>query len=152
MSFLTQAVTIPMWFLIMMNIIAITLLGSLLFVVNRFRRGEFTKEEHSDMVVWQFKTTKRPATPKKPAIEQDVQKKQEKKQDLVQVLKILLREGEKGVFLQTITDRMGTNRANAQRAMENLVEKKLVNEVVGMSGTKYYLTPEGRDYCKRKSR
>ena len=149
MSFLTQSVSIPIWFLIMMNVIVLALLAKLYM---RFRRGDITKEEHSDMVVWKVKTTKRPAIPKQPAPDPQQEKKREQKQDLVQVLKVLLKEGDRGVLLQTIVDRMGTNRGSARRAMETLVEKKMVDEVVGVSGTKYYLTEQGRDYCKRKSK
>jgi predicted transcriptional regulator len=68
------------------------------------------------------------------------------------VLKIMLKEGEKGVMMQTIADRMGTNLTKAKQAVTKLVDKKMVDEVVGVSGTKYYLTPLGKDYCQRKTR
>jgi predicted transcriptional regulator len=141
-----------MWFLIMMNIIVLALLAKLYMLVYRFRRGDITKEEHSDMVVWTVKTAKRTAVPKNPPPNPKDEKQREKKDDLVQVLKILLKEGDRGVLLQTIVDRMGANRSNARRAVETLVEKKMVDEVVGVSGTKYYMTELGRNYCKRKSK
>ncbi|MBI1424614.1 MAG: hypothetical protein GC149_14300 [Gammaproteobacteria bacterium] len=151
MSFFTQSVSIPIWFLIMMNVIVVALLVKLFLLVNRYNRGEITKEEHSDMVVWTIRT-KDSAKPKTTPVIPDEEKKREKKEDLVQVLKVLIKEGERGVLKQTITDRMGSNRANTQRALEVLVEKKLVEEVNGMSGTKYYLTQAGRDYCKSKAK
>lgn len=152
MSFLTQPVVIPMWFLLMMNIIVIALLVKLFMLVYRYRTGEISKEEHSDMVVWKVKTAKRSAAPKVSANEVAKEKERENKQDVVEVLKILLREGDKGVLMQTIADRMGISRNNAQHAMQKLVKTKMVDEVVGVSGTKYYLTQQGRDYCKQKTR
>ena len=141
-----------MWFLLMMNIIVVALLVKLFMLVYRYRTGEISKEEHSDMVVWKVKTAKRSAAPKIPASEVAKDKEREDKQDLVEVLKILIREGDKGVLMQTIADRMGTGRSTAQHAMQKLVKNKMVDEVVGVSGTKYYLTQQGRDYCKQKSK
>ena len=152
MSFLLQSVSIPMWFLIMMNVVVLLLLANLFWLVYRYNRGEITKEEHSDMVVWTVKSRKKPAKPQTPPDSSNKKKEQDKKADLVQVLKVLLKEGEKGVLMQTIADRMGTNITNAQHAMNKLVENKMVDEVVGVSGTKYYLTQAGRDYCRRKTK
>lgn len=157
MSFLTHPITIPMWFLIMMNIIVVALLGKVFMLVYRYKRGEISKEEHSNMVVWKIRT-KRSAAPKTPKsdtpTEEDKEKVKERedKQDIVQVLKILIQEGDRGVLMQTIADRMGANRSHAQRAMQKLVTNKMVDEVVGVSGTKYYLTQLGKDYCKQKAK
>lgn len=152
MSFFLQSVSIPMWFLIMMNIIVILLLAKLFRLFYRFNRGEITKEEHSDMVVWTVKNRKRTAPPKKSSTKLDEVKERDKKSELVKVLKILLQEGEKGILMQTIADRMGSSISNAQHAMNKLVDKKMVDEVIGMSGTKFYLTQLGKDYCRRKAR
>lgn len=152
MSFLTESVTVPIWFLIIMNIILVALLGKIFLLVYRFKRGEIIKEEYSDMVVWKVKTSKHSAPKQKQESADNKQKQQKQKQDLVQVLKILLKEGDRGVLMKTIADRMGCTTSNARHAMDKLVENKLVDEVVGVSGTKYYLTQQGRDYCQRKSK
>jgi predicted transcriptional regulator len=152
MSFFLQSVSIPMWFLIMMNVIVVLLLAKLFWLVYRFNRGEITKEEHSDMVVWTVRNRKRPASPNKLPPNPDEEKEREKKEELVQVLKVLLKEGDKGVLMQTIADRMGTNIAKARHAMDKLVDNKMVDEVVGVSGTKFYLTQQGKDYCRSKAR
>jgi len=116
----------------------------------QFRRGDIIKEQDSDMVIWKVRS--RPvAIPKTKPIDVSVQKKHEHKADLVEVLKILLKEGEKGVRLQTLSDKMGTSQSKVQQAMKSLIEKRLVDEVVAMSGTKYYLTQLGIDYCRRKT-
>jgi len=151
MSFLTQHVSIPVWFLIMINLIVVALLVKVYTLVFRYRRGDITREEHSDMVVWKVSTPRKSASPKTPAKTTQEEKKKDKKQDIVQVLKILLHEGDKGLLLQTIADRMGCSSSQAREATQKLVDRKMVDEVVGMSGTKYYLTREGRDYCKRKA-
>jgi len=152
MSFLTQSVSIPMWFLIMMNIIVVALLGKLFILVYRYNRGEIEKEEHSDMVVWKVKTAHRSAAPRTTASDSNREKEEEKKHDLAKVLRILIQEGDKGVLMQTIADRMGASRSSVQSAVQKLVSNKMVDEVVGVSGTKYYLTQQGRDYCMRKAK
>ena len=152
MSFFTQSVSIPLWFLIMMNVIVLLLLAMLFWLVYRFNRGEITKEEHSDMVVWKIKNVRRAPSSKKMSADKAEEKQRDKKDELVQVLKVLLKEGEKGVMMQTIADRMGTNVANAQHAMIKLVDNKMVDEVVGVSGTKFYLTQLGKDYCRSKAK
>jgi len=152
MSFLLQSVSIPMWFLIMMNIVVLLLLAKLFSLVYRFNRGDIIKEEHSDMVVWKIKNRKPSATSKNLSENAAEDKSREKKDELVQVLKILLKEGERGVMMQTIADRMGTNLTNAQHAMTKLVENKMVDEVRGVSGAKFFLTQHGKDYCRRKAK
>jgi len=49
------------------------------------------------------------------------------------VLKILLQEGEKGVLMHAIADRMGISITNAKHSMNKLIETKMVEEVVGLS-------------------
>lgn len=78
-------------------------------------------------------------------------KQQERKVQLVQILKILLKEGDKGVLMNTVADRMDTSIHEAKHAMNKLMEKNLVEEVASVSGTKYYLTQTGKEYCRRKS-
>ncbi len=152
MSFLTQSVSIPVWFLIMMNVIMLLLLAKLFSLVFRFKRGDIVKEEHSDMVVWKIKNRKPPAAPKTKQENVVESKEKEKKQDLIHVLKILLKEGERGVLIQTVADRMGTNTSKARHAIDKLIDNKMVEEVVGVSGTKFYLTQTGKDYCRSKAR
>ena len=152
MSFLIQSVSIPIWFLIMMNVIVILLLLKLFELVHKFNRGDIVKEEHDDMVVWKIKTKKPTSTAIKLSTEASDEKERKQKEEIVQILKILLKEGDKGVLMQTIADRMETNTTKAKHTISKLVDKKMVDEVVGVSGIKYYLTQLGRDYCLRKSK
>ncbi|VAW93696.1 hypothetical protein MNBD_GAMMA21-3050 [hydrothermal vent metagenome] len=151
MSFFSATVTIPIWFLIMMNVIVLLLLAKLFWLLYRYKQGDIIKEEHSDMVVWKIKNRKS-SRPSKSSTPVDEDKDIEKKEELIKVLKILLKEGDKGVMMQTFADRMGVNTTHAQHAMSKLVETKMVDEVVGVSGTKYYLTQSGKDYCRRKAK
>ncbi|MGD8926212.1 MAG: hypothetical protein PVG20_05150 [Thioalkalispiraceae bacterium] len=152
MSLFTQSISIPVWLFILLMLAMIPLLYMVFMLIYQFMRGDIVKEEHSDMVVWKFSSPRRSAAPKKKSADITKEKEREKKSDLVQVLKILLKEGEKGVLMQTIADRMGTNISKTQHAMQILVEKQMVDEVVGVSGIKYYLTQAGRDYCQRKAK
>lgn len=152
MSFLSQTVPIPLWLFILMVAAMLPVLVKLMSLFFQFRRGDIVKEEQSDMVVWKIKNQRRIATPKTTPADIAAQKKHAEKADLVGVLKILLKEGDKGVRLQTVSDQMGTGLPKVQQAMHKLVAKKLVDEVAGMSGTKYYLTQLGMEYCRSRAR
>lgn len=152
MALFTLSVSIPLWLLIIMIGIIVFPLVQLLMLAYRYIQGDIVKEEHSDMVVWKVKSRKRTAVPKRKSEGHARVKEQEKKADLAQALKVLLQEGDKGVLMQTIADRMGTSTTNAQHAMQKLIDNSLVDEVVGVSGTKYYLTQAGKDYCRRKAK
>jgi predicted transcriptional regulator len=80
------------------------------------------------------------------------EKKHEQKRQIAQILKILLKEGEKGVLMKTVADRIGTSILDAQHAMNKLMEKQMVEEITSVSGTKYYLTEIGKAYCRSKAK
>ena len=58
--------------------------------------------------------------------------------------------GDKGILLKSVVDRVNISNANVQRAVQELVKRKIIEEVVGVSGTKYYLTQVGKMYCMKK--
>jgi len=151
MSFFSATVTIPVWFLAMMNVIVLFLLAKLIILIYRYKQGDIIKEEHSDMVVWKVKNRK-PVSAKKPITNPIEAKGVKNKEELVKVLKILLKEGDKGVMMQTIADRMGVNVTKAKHVMNNLVDNNMVDEVTGASGVKFYLTQSGKDYCRSKAK
>lgn len=152
MTWLTQTISIPVWLFLLMLAAMLPLLVKLFRLIYQFRHGDIIKEEQSDMVVWKIRNQRRPAIPKKSSANVDVQKKQEEKTYLVQVLKVLLKEGDKGVRPQTIADQLSLSLSRVQTAMARLIDKNLVEEVSGMSGTRYYLTKTGKDYCRSKTR
>lgn len=150
MAFLSHSISIPLWLFLLMVAAMLPLLVKLSGLFFQFRRGDIVKEEQGDMVVW--KIQRRPAVPRKPGTHANVQKKQEEKEYLVQVLKVLLREGDKGVRPQSIADQLGISLSRVQSAISKLIEKSMVEEVAGMSGTRLYLTQAGTEYCRRKTR
>lgn len=150
MTFLSQTVTIPAWLLILMIAAMLPYLVILFKLIYRLKSGETVKEVHSDMVLWKVKTGKASASPSKSVDDFARDKRREKKADILQVLKIMAKEGEKGILIQSIADRMNSTLSKAQHAMKELVDKKLVDEIIGVSGTKYYLTQLGRNYCTSK--
>ncbi|TDY00580.1 hypothetical protein [Thiohalophilus thiocyanatoxydans] len=154
MSFLLYSVPIPLWLLILMIAVMAPTLIKLGKLAYRLKQGEIVREEEGDTVVWKVQNRVRaPKTPRGASDqEQAKEKEREKKAELAQILKILIKEGEKGVLMKTIADRMGISMIHAQHAMQKLMDKNMVEEVTGVSGTKYYLTQAGKEYCRRKAR
>lgn len=150
MSFLTQSVSVPVWLLILMIVAILPLSVSLFRLVFRFKRDEAVNEENSDFELWQMKNEMHTRSPKKTVADYARDKRHEEKTDIVHVLKIMAKEGEKGILIQSVSDRLNTSMTKTQQAMKKLVDKKLVEEVAGMSGVKYYLTELGRNYCISK--
>ena len=152
MSLFSYEITIPVWLFIIMLLLIMPAFLWLARLFDQLRKGEVETEENSNMVVFRVKNPRRSAKPKKKSATANDEKKKDEKADLVNVLKVLIKEGDKGVHIQTITDQMGTSQNKVKHALERLVENKMVDEVSGISGAKYYLTQAGRDYCQRKSR
>jgi len=150
MSFLTTSVAVPVWLLILLVAGITPLLFKLYRLVQAFKRGNIVKEEHEDVVLWKIRSSKPSASSKKSSSDLARDKRQEEKADIAQVLKIMASQGERGILIQSLADRMQIKLSKAQFAIGKLVDKKLVEEVVGMSGTKYYLTQLGRNYCSSK--
>lgn len=152
MSFLSYTLSIPLWvFLIMLAFMAPTLIR-LARLAYRIKRGELVKEEQGDTVVWKVQNRVRAPKAGKHSSDREDEKKRETKERLAQILKILLKEGDKGVLMKSIADRMDISMVNAQHAMKMLIDRQLVEEVTGVSGTKYYLTEAGKEYCRRKAK
>jgi hypothetical protein len=150
LSFFTNSVAVPVWLLLIMIIGLIPLFLKLIKLVNHVRKGEIVREEHSDMVLWRVRAVKPTARPKKSSADVEKERNREKKDGILHVLQVMAEEGDKGMLLQAIADRMKTGTSKVQQAVKPLVDKKLVDEVTGVSGTKYYLTEVGKKYCIKK--
>lgn len=154
MSFLTETVAIPVWLLILIIGGLIPLMMKLIKVFKSNKREEITKEERDNRVLLKLRTLRKSASPSKSAAEVAKEKNREKARDkkieMVHVLKIMAVEGDKGVLLKAVADRLNIGNSKVQEAMLQLSNKKLVEEVVGVSGTKYYLTELGKNYCMKK--
>ena len=150
MSFLTETVAIPVWLLILIIGGLIPLVVKLIKLFKINKREEISREERDNKVRWKLKTLRKSASPSKTTADVAKEKSREKKIDILYVLKIMAEEGDKGLLLKTAEDRLKIGISKVQQAMKQLINKKLVEEVVGVSGTKYYLTELGNNYCMKK--
>jgi predicted transcriptional regulator len=107
-------------------------------------------EERDNRVLLKLRTLRKTASPSRPPVDIAKEKSKEKKIDMVHVLKIMSAEGDKGILLKAIADRLKISSHKVQEALQQLTNKKLIEEVVGVSGTKYYLTELGKNYCMKK--
>ena len=154
LSFLTDTVAVPFWLFILLIAGLVPLFYQLFTLVNHFRRGEIVRETDDDMVLWKIRNVKRSASPKKSSTdiskEQEQEKQNEKESNINQVLKVVASGGDRGILLKSIVDRVSISSANVNRAVQELVGRKIIEEVAGVSGTKYYLTQVGKMYCAKK--
>ena len=73
-----------------------------------------------------------------------------KKQNIQVVLKALADAGETGVLPKSISDKMSIDSLETSNALTYLVEKEYAEIINASSGSKYYLTDLGRQYCLNK--
>jgi len=150
LSFFTDSVAVPVWLLLIMITGLVPLFMKLVKLVNHLRKGEIVREEHNDMVLWRVRAVKPTARPKISSADVEKEKNREKKDEILHVLQVMAVEGDKGMLLQAIADRMKIGTTKVQQAVKPLIDKNLVEEVTGVSGTKYYLTEIGKKYCIKK--
>lgn len=154
LSFLTTTVAVPFWLFILLIAGLVPLFYQLFTLVNHFRRGEVVRETEDDVVLWKIRNVKRTAAPKKTSTDiskqQEQEKQKEKESNINQVLNVVAAAGERGTLLKSVVDRVSISSANVHRAVQELVDKKIIEEVAGVSGTKYYLTQVGKMYCEKK--
>jgi len=153
MSFLTDTVAIPVWLLILIigGLIPLMIkLYKLFMTVKAGKRNEVSREERDQRVIMKLRSLRKSASPSRTVADVSKDKSREKKIDMVHVLKIMAAEGDKGVLLKTVSDRLDISNSKAEQALLELSNKTLIEEVVGVSGTKYYLTGIGKKYCLKK--
>ena len=152
LSFLTDTVAVPLWLFILLIAGLVPLFYKLFTLVNIFRRGEIVRETDDDVVLWKIRNAKRSAAPKKSStdITKEQEKQKERESNINQVLMVVAAGGDRGILLKSIVDRVSISSANVNRAVQELVGRKIIEEVAGVSGTKYYLTQVGKMYCAKK--
>ena len=156
LSFLTNTVAVPVWLFIVLIAGLVPVFYQLFKMFSHFNRGEIVRESGSDddMELLKIRTVKKSASPSKSSTEmskeQEQEKEKEKESNINQVLKIVAAEGDKGVLLKSVVDRVDISDANVQRAVQELASRKIIEEVTGVSGTKYFLTQVGKIYCTKK--
>lgn len=150
LSFLSASVSIPVWLLLLMIGGMTPLFIKLYQIWRRYRRKERPEMQESQSVFMRLVSITRSATPGKSATAISKAKNHEHKTHMAGVLKVMAPEGDKGMLLQSIAERMNTPPSRVKEAIERLMEKQLIEEVAGISGTKYYLTDVGKNYCRSK--
>ena len=155
MSFLTDTVTIPVWLLILLIGAIVPHLVKWYKVFMRYKRGDIAREEQAreerdNLIMMKLRTIKKSAAPARTVSDVAKEKSREKKTDILHVLMAMASEGDKGMLLKAIADHMNISTTKVQHAMSQLIDKNLVEEVTGVSGTKYYLTDVGKKYCRKK--
>ncbi len=130
MSILTQTIAIPVWMLILMGVVVLPVIVRVTGKIIRSRRqaGNINTAEQKN----------KKSLP-------------DEKEDITNLLQLLSAGGEKGILLRSVSDRLGISMSAAQKAMAKLVQSRMVDEVVGVSGTRYYLTRLGKQYCTSKN-
>ncbi len=150
LSFLTATVAIPVWLLILMVVAMMPFFLKLYRLWRRFRGAEQPGEmQEGQSVLMKLVSIRRSAPSAKKAAPARA-RTDEQKVNMGRVLKALVSQGETGLLLQSIADRSGIANTQTKQAVERLVDKKLIEEVPGMTGTKYFLTDLGKNYCARK--
>lgn len=150
MSLLSSSVSVPVWLLILLLAAIAPHFVKLFRLIKAYKKGDIVREEHADVVLWKIRADRPSARPKKSTVDVEREKRHQEKSDIRDVLKIMAKEGDRGILIKSLADRMQANISKVQQAIDKLVEKQFVEEVVGMSGTKYYLTQLGRNYCNSK--
>jgi len=140
MSFLSVEVAVPLWVLLLM----VTGLIPLFFQLLKWLKGKGILNKADITLDGHMKTImpvkqKPESTAKKP-----------KRQNEVNILKLLARRGDQGILLQSIADTLAIDSNAAKNALGYLEGKKLVEVIESMSGDKFFLTQVGKNYCDMK--
>lgn len=168
MSFLSDTIAIPFWFIafVIGSAAPLWFKWYMMFhkkfittgiLQKKLRRAKSTAEmkmdvlkkatehwnTHSDLAPYPDSHAKKRNAPKKTI-------DPVKKQNIRTVLKVLASAGEAGILPKSISDKSGINSSETKNAMNYLLEKQYAEEINGTTGTKYYLTRLGRKYCINK--
>ena len=140
MSYLSVQVAVPLWLLLLMVIGLIPLFFQLL----KWLKGKGILNK-ADIVLDNHIKTIVPVKSKP-----ETASKKPKRQNEVNILKLLARRGDQGILLQSIADTLAIDSNVAKSALGYLEGKKLVEVIEGMSGDKFFLTKVGKNYCEKK--
>ena len=66
------------------------------------------------------------------------------------VLKTLALQGDAGMLIQSIADKLNVGRNEIKSSLSYLEKNEFIEVVTAGSGTKYYLSPRGKKYCIKR--
>lgn len=140
MGFLTTQVSLPLWLLIIM----IAGMVPVFLKLYRFFKSRGLLGRKDNIIIdSQMKTIA-------PILKEEEGTRKSKRPVEVKILKLLATKGDQGILLQSIADLLKIDSNSANRALNYLSEKSMVESVNSMAGNKYYLTTAGKKYCTTK--
>ena len=165
MSFLTATFEIPLWFLIFSFSCAAPLwIRWYKYIYRKIVKSSFFKnkfvdpeELDSEISVLQKATDNWNASVEHELKTEELKKSKRQheisseKQPYVKiVLKTLALQGDAGMLIQSIADKLEINSNEIKSSLSYLEKNEFVEAVLGGSGTKYYLTSRGKKYCIKR--
>ena len=165
MSFLTATFEIPIWFLVFVFACAVPLwIMWYKFLYRKLIKVSFFKNKFSDSEEFdsEISILQKATDNWNASVEQELQaaelKKSKRKHDISSanqpyvkiVLKTLALQGDAGMLIQSIADKLEINSNEIKSSLSYLEKNEFVDAILGGSGTKYYLTGRGKKYCIKR--
>jgi hypothetical protein len=165
MSFLTETFEVPLWFLVFAFACAAPLwISWYKAIFRKITKLDFVRDKFSDSdVIDQEVSILKKATDNwNASVEHELKsaelKKTKRDHDInstVQpyvkiVLKTLALNGDAGMLLQSIADKLEVSSNEIKSSLSYLEKNEFIESVSGNSGTKYYLVSRGKKYCIKR--
>ena len=165
MSFLTATFEIPLWFLVFAFACAAPLwIRWYQYLYRKFIKSSFFKNKFADSEEFdsEISILQKATDNWNASVEHELQstelKKSKRKHDISSenqpyvkiVLKTLALQGDAGMLIQSIADKLEINSNEIKSSLSYLEKNEFVEAVLGGSGTKYYLVERGKKYCIKR--
>ena len=165
MSFLTATFEIPLWFLVFAFACAAPLwIKWYKFLYRKFIKSSFFKNKFADSEEFdsEISVLKKATDNWNASVEHELKasglKKSKREHDISSakqpyvkiVLKTLALQGDAGMLIQSIADKLEINSNEIKGSLSYLEKNEFVEAILGGSGTKYYLVERGKKYCIKR--
>ena len=165
MSFLTETFEIPLWFLVFAFACAAPLwIKWYKYLYRKLIKSSFFKDKFEDSEVFdsEISVLQKATDNWNASVDHELKsaelKKSKREHDLsaeVQpyvkiVLKTLALNGDAGMLIQSIADKLEIKSNEIKSSLSYLEKNEFVEAVLGGSGTKYYLAGRGKKYCIKR--
>ena len=165
MSFLTATFEIPLWFLVFAFACAAPLwIKWYKYIYRKLIKSSFIKDTFKDSEEFnsEISILQKATDNWNASVEHELQaeelKKSKRGHDISSVnqpyvkivLKTLALQGDAGMLLQSIADKLEISNNEIKSSLSYLEKNEFVEGVLGSSGTKYYLASRGKQYCIKR--
>ena len=165
MSFLSATFEIPLWFLVFAFACAAPLwIKWYKYLYRKFIKSSFFKDKFADSEVFdsEISILQKATDNWNASVEHELHttelKKSKRESDMREevqpyvkiVLKTLALNGDAGMLIQSIADKLEIKSNDIKSSLSYLEENEFVEAVLGNSGTKYYLAKRGKKYCIKR--